>query len=197
MHPGSAAVAVAALAVWLHLGGEPAADAARPRAGRPSASDEPSLYARRLELFKELLPSLRRVLVLADPIDPAGPDVVRAVRAVAARLRLHLEERQVTSQVDIEGMFATLAPGEVEAVYIASPRLAANFSLLLTGLATERRLPIASHDPRWAEHGALFSYGGSPPELVINLATARSLGLLVPQSLRRRATTLIDRAGRP
>ncbi len=178
--------------------------------------------AKRLELFKELVPRLRRVLVLIDPQDPVTRRVQGEVEKAGAALKLHLVERKVSHEADIEGLFRALKRGEVAGVFVASPSLYSKFSSLILRLAFDRRIPLASHWKGVVEQGALFSYSGnlqsvggeaaryvdkilkgakpadlpvqelSRFELVINLKTAKTLGLTIPQSALVRADELIQ-----
>jgi putative ABC transport system substrate-binding protein len=175
------------------------------------------------ELFKQLVPGLRRLLVLSDPDDPGVPAYRREVRQVGATLKFQLVERDVRSQTDIERVFASLSRSAVDGVFIASLNLRVKFHALILRLASERHLPVAGHRKEWVEQGALFSYaesirevgraaaaryvdkilrGAKPadlpieayehPELVLNLKTARALGLTIPQSLLQRADQVIE-----
>ncbi len=178
--------------------------------------------AKQIELFRELVPTLRRLLVLVDPDEPTMPRILADVRSAAAVLQLRLQEREARKPPDLERVFAALKPGEVDGVYVASQRLRANHSALLIELASTRRLPLASHRKEWVERGALFSYAtdvaglgrvaaryvdrilkGAKPgdlpveqaakfELVINLKAARALGLTIPQSVLLRADALVQ-----
>ncbi len=179
------------------------------------------LPAKRLELFKELVPRLRRVLLLIDPHDPVTGRVLGEVEKAGAALKLHLVERRVSHEVDIEGVFRFPKRGEIDGVFVASPSLYSKFSSLILRLASERRIPLASHWKWVVAQGALFSYSGnlqsvggeaagyvdkilkgakpanlpvqelSRFELVINLRTAKALGLKIPQSVLSRADEVI------
>jgi len=180
------------------------------------------VLAKRMEVFKELVPRLGSLLVLIDPQDRAMRQQVAEVRNAADTLKLQLVEREVTRQDDVERVFGSLKPGEVQGVFIASRSLATKFPSLVLGLAAERSLPVPGHRKEWAEEGALFSYGansravgqdaatavdkilrGARPadlpveqvtrlELVINLKTAQTLGLTIPQSVLLQATEVIQ-----
>jgi len=175
------------------------------------------------ELFKQLVPGLRRLLVLSDPDDPGVPLYRRQVGQVGAALKFQLVERDVRSQTDIERVFAALSHGTVDGVFIASLNLRVKFHSLILRLASEHHLPVAGHRKEWVERGALFSYaesirevgraaaaryvdkilkGARPadlpieayehPELVINLKTAKALGLTIAPSLLQRADQVIE-----
>lgn len=180
------------------------------------------VLAKRMELFKELVPRLRSLLVLIDPQDRAMPQQIAEVRKAANTLKLQLVERQVTRQNDVERVFGSLKPEEVQGVFVASSSLVTKFPSLVIRLAAERRLPVPSHRKEWVEKGALFSYGanfravgqdtatyvdkilkGARPadlpveqvtrlELVISLKTAKALDLTIPPSLLQRADQVIE-----
>jgi putative ABC transport system substrate-binding protein len=177
---------------------------------------------KKLELFTQLVPSLRRVLVLQDPDDPLTPVLLPKLREAGAALKLQLVERAATDQAAIERLFGSLQPGEVDGVYVLSPNLQVKFSARLIRLTAERGLPLPGYRKEWAEQGALFSYAsdiravgkdaaryvdkilkGARPgdlpveqrlhfELVINLKTARGLGLTIPPLLLYQADQVIQ-----
>jgi putative tryptophan/tyrosine transport system substrate-binding protein len=176
---------------------------------------------KKLELFKALVPHLRRVLVLQDPADPLTPSLLAELRTAGAALKLQLMEQAVTEQADIERVFGALPRGDVDGVYVLSPNLLVKFSALVIRHATERSLPVPAHRKEWVRQGALFSYAsdrravgreaaayvdkilkGAKPgdlpvqramrfELVINLKTADALGLTIPPTVLFQATEII------
>ena len=177
--------------------------------------------AKRLELFKELVPRLRRVLVLGDPHDPVAPRQLAEVQKAAEILKLRLVQRDAADQADLERAFRAVKPGDVDGVIAASVDLEIKFTSLLIGLASAKRLPLASYRKERVHEGALFSYApdtasvaplaaeyvhkilkGTKPadlpvqqptkfELVLNLKTAKALGLTIPQSVLVRADEVI------
>lgn len=176
---------------------------------------------KKLALFKELVPRLRNVLVLSDPQDPATGRLLSEARNGAHTLNIHLVEREAINQTDVEHVFASLKQGNVHGVFVVSPNLLTKFPSLTVRLASEKRLPLAMHRKEWVEQGAFFSYAsdlaavgpfaaryvdkilkGAKPgdlpveqptkfELVINLKTAKRLGLTIPQSVLYRADKVI------
>jgi putative tryptophan/tyrosine transport system substrate-binding protein len=99
-------------------------------------------YAKKLELFKELVPHLRRVLVLVDPHDSLTPTLLPEVQRAVAALQLQLMVRDVTTHAGIEQVFSALTPGEVEGVFPASNNLETNFPAVTLRLALTHRLPM-------------------------------------------------------
>ena len=176
---------------------------------------------KRLELLKSIAPTTHRVLVLVAIDDPSAPESLATLRQAAAALKLELLERPVRDESDIKRVFASIKPGEVQAVFIAASTLTTKFPSLILRLATERKMPMSMHRKDWAERGALFSYGADYPamgrdaarlvdrilrgtrpadlpveqvtkvEFVINLKTAKALGLTIPPSLLLRADEVI------
>ena len=115
--------------------------------------------AKQMELFKELVPRLKRPLVLFDASDPVSLRWLPELRRAATTLKIQLAERQVASQADLERVFAAIKPGDADGIFIASTKLRTKFHALILELASKQRLPVASHRKEWVERGALFSYG--------------------------------------
>jgi ABC-type uncharacterized transport system substrate-binding protein len=178
--------------------------------------------AKRVELLKEVMPHLKRLLLLFDPSDPTSLQELAAVRVAATARKLQLVERAARTQADIEQVFASVERENIQAVVVVSG-LVTSFPSLVIRLAAERHLPIPGHRKEWAEQGALFSYGanyfsvgrtdgarlvdqmlkGTKPtalpveqiarlELGINMKTAKALGLTIPPSLLQRADQVIE-----
>jgi len=180
------------------------------------------LLAKRIEMFKEINPRLRRLLVLLDPQDLAMPQQLAEVRRAAKVLGIELSEREVSLQPEVERVFGSLRRGQVQGVFVASSSLVTKFFSLIIRLAAKGNLAVPGHRKEWAERGALFSYGanfhavgrgaaryvdkilkgGRPAdlpveqvtrlELVINLRTAKALGLTIPPSIMVRADQVIE-----
>jgi ABC-type uncharacterized transport system substrate-binding protein len=176
---------------------------------------------KQLELFKELVPRLRRVLVPFDPKDPSNPRYLTEIRTTAKSLKLLLAEREATTQAEVERVFSSLNPGDVDGIFLLSPNLRTRFPSLFLRLASEKRLPMAIHRKELVEQGALFSYahdlaaigplaakyidrifkGANPADLpfqepsnfefVVNLKTAKALGLTIPPNVLTRADKVI------
>ena len=180
------------------------------------------LPVKALELFKELVPKLQRLLVLIDPNDPETPRRLAETVTAATHLKLTLVRREASSVANLERVFGALKRHEIDGIFVVSPYLYTKLSSLLIRLAADKRLPLPSHRKEWVEQGALFSYRhdlaadgvsaaryvdrilkGTKPadlpvvqptkfELVINLKTAKALGLTVPQTLLQRADHVIQ-----
>jgi ABC-type uncharacterized transport system substrate-binding protein len=182
----------------------------------------PDYPAKQLEIFTEILPGLHRVLLLVDPKDPVTPRQLAEVRQAATALRLERVERHATDEADVRRVFTSLRPRDVDGVFVVSPNLYLRFTSLIMTSALAKRLPVAWHQRHGAAEGALFSYGsdlaavgvdaaryidkilkGTHPgelpvpqfmrfELVINLKTAKALGLTIPPTILFQATEVIQ-----
>ena len=181
----------------------------------------PVQIAKQIELFREVVPGLRRPLVLIDPTDPVTQRELAQIRKTASALNLRLVERMVTTRADIERVFRSLKVKEVDGVIVPSHTLRTNHPSLVLRLASDRELPLASHLKKWVKRGGLFSYsadlvpigraaattvdkilkGAKPTDipverprkfnLVINLKTAEALGVTIPPEVLLRATKVI------
>ena len=182
----------------------------------------PDYPDKQLEIFTEILPGLRRILLLIDPKDPVTPRQLAEVRQAATTLRLERVERQATDEADVRRVFTALQPQDVDGVFVVSPNLYLRFTSLIMQSARTKRLPVAWHQRHGVEEGALFSYGsdlaalgveaahyidkilkGTPPgelpvqrfarfELLINLKTAKELGITIPPTVLFRADEVIQ-----
>ena len=114
--------------------------------------------AKELQLLKELMPRLKRPLLLFAEDDPASLRWLGYARQAARTLQLQPVERQAMRTSDVERVFAELKPGEVDSVFICSPHLRLDFHALILDQATKRRLPMVGYRAGWVERGALFSY---------------------------------------
>ncbi len=175
------------------------------------------LPAKRMELFKELVPGLRRLLVLTDPDDPTARRWLTEVRGAATALKLRLVEAEIRTPADLDRSGRAARPASGDGIFVLSVSLATNFTSAILRLGSERRVPVAGMFRTWVEQGALFSYapnfyaigrdaarhvdkllkGAKPADLpveqvsrfefLINLKTAKALGLTIPPSVLIRA----------
>jgi putative ABC transport system substrate-binding protein len=177
---------------------------------------------KRLELLKEALPEISRVAILWDVERVSNAADAAVLLAAARSLKLQLQQLDVTKAADFEPAFRAAQQGGAGAVVLVeSPRAVVNRTLIAQ-LALKHRLPVMSQFSRLVEAGGLMSYGpdlsdlfdraasyvdkilkGAKPgdlpieqptkfELVINLKTAKALGLMIPQSLMQRADHVIE-----
>ena len=180
----------------------------------------PQLAAKRLELLKETVPGLTRVAVLWDPshFDTYYRDMEQAARGLGVRLQL-VEARSAN---EIEAAVAAVQKGRAEAIFVAPSRMLNLQARRISELALNAKLPVIAAYANFTEAGGLISYGavaadmlaraaaqtdkilkgakvGDLPfeqaatfELVINMKTAKALGLTVPDKLRALADEVIE-----
>jgi len=183
---------------------------------------EYSISGKWLELLREIAPGVTRVAVLRDPSMAAGPAQFAAVQAVAPSLGVELRPVDVRDGNEIERAITTFAQNPNSGLIVTGSPLASSHRDLIIMLAARHRLPAVYFAQYWAAAGGLISYGsdfvdqfrraagyvdrilkGEKPadmpvqaptkyELVINLKTAKALGLTVPQSLLARADEVIE-----
>jgi ABC-type uncharacterized transport system substrate-binding protein len=187
-----------------------------------STDSIPELMAKLLELLKEIMPRTRRVAVLANPDTPqAGTPTFQAMQSTAGSLKVELERFEARGPSEFESAFSRMAKSRVDAVVVPSSALFNYNVAALADLAAKKRLPSAGIKA-FAEAGGLIGYGLNFPEmdrraayfvdrilngvkpadlpiqqptkfdLVINLRTAKALGLTIPQSLLLRADQVIQ-----
>ena len=180
------------------------------------------LDAKRLEIFKEAVPRMTRVAILWNPDNPTGIPQRNRMTLAAEALGVQIRVLEARSASEIDNVFAVSAAERLDVMLVlADPMLDVERKRIID-LAMRNRLPVASLFRSWAEAGGLFSYGPDPIEsyrrlaiyadkifkgakpadlpveeptkyeLVINLKTAKALGLTVPQSLVVRADELIQ-----
>jgi putative ABC transport system substrate-binding protein len=179
------------------------------------------LSAKRLELFKEAVPRITRVAVLADPAIPNYVAVMKGLEETARSLRLKLQILEVRHPGDLDTAFSAISRDRVEALFMAPAPVFFAESRQIADFSSKRRLPSSCTSGEYAEVGCLMSYGvsqtdsfrraayfvdkilkGAKPgdlpvqqptkfELVINLRTAKQIGVTIPQSVLYRADKVI------
>jgi len=182
----------------------------------------PELNVKRLELLKEVVPGLSRVAVMWDPGIRGALLEYKATEEAARSLRLQLQSVEVTQPDDIEPAFSAFTTGRAEALIVVSSTLTLDKRAQIANLALKNRLPSINGPRTFPEAGGLMAYGsslddrwrrsatfvdkilkGAKPgdlpveqptkfELIINLKTAKALGLTLPPSLLRRADEVIQ-----
>jgi len=180
------------------------------------------IVTKRLELLKEIVPSASRVAVLLNPVNPAHAPQLRAVRAAAPALGLTVLALEVREPDDINRAFAILGKERASGLLILGDRMLGTHVTRTAELAIKSRQPTMFTQRGSVEAGGLMSYGanfaelyrqlgtyidrilkGTKPadlpieqatkfELVINLKTAKALGLTIPPSLLSRADEVIQ-----
>jgi putative ABC transport system substrate-binding protein len=182
----------------------------------------PDLSGKRLELLREIIPSLSRMAVLWNPDDPAAALSLRATEAAAKALGIELHSVAIRMASDFDSAFVSVTQARPEAFVILSAPIMAAYSERIAEFALRFKLPAIFVDEIFPKAGGLMSYGtsldssvrrsaiyvekilkganaGELPveqptkfELVINLKTAKALGLTLPPSLLARADEVIE-----
>ena len=181
----------------------------------------PELVGKHLELLKEVVPKVSRVAVLGNPSNPGTTSQVQAAGAAAQALGLQLQLMEARDPSDLEHAFEAMKRARVDAVLVLVDAMFGSQRERIARLAIQHRLPAVSGLTRHAHAGDLLAYGasrvdvyrraatyvdkilkGAKPadlpveqptkfELVINLKTAKALGLTIPPSLLARADQVI------
>ena len=184
------------------------------------ATTSADFAGKRLELLRAIVPSLRRVAVLWHPANPSNPIQLKGAEAAARALGMRLEPVSIQGPNDFDSA-SKAVPGTDGLLFLESP-LFTTHRARLAELAARSRLPAIYGQREYVEVGGLMSYGthfkdlyrraawyvdkilkGARPgdlpveqptnfELVINLKTAKALGLTIPQSLLQRADQVIE-----
>jgi len=180
------------------------------------------LSGKRIELLKETFPSIAHVGLLQNMGNPVSPPQWEATQVAAKELSVSAELFDVRSDRDIASAFVTIAARKLDALSVGIDALTQAKAKMIVGLAAEHKLLTAYPAREFVDVGGLLSYGpsypdlyfraaglidkifkGAPPgdlpveqptklELVINLKTAKALGLTVPPSLLARADEVIE-----
>jgi putative ABC transport system substrate-binding protein len=181
----------------------------------------PDLLGKRLELLKAVVPKLSRVALLRNPGNPADTAMLREAEAAARALGVRLQPLEARNSQEIDSAFAAMTRERVGALLILPDGVFLSQRSQIAELAVKRRLP-SIYGTEYAEAGGLMSYGanyldlvrreatfvdkilkGAKPadlpvaqptkfELVINLRTAKAIGVTIPPSLLQRADQIID-----
>jgi len=177
------------------------------------------LTAKRLQLLKETMPRLSRVAVLSNPDSTSHPKVIEELKLVAPSLGIELYFVSARAPQEFSAAFSAVTRARAQVLYVIDDAFFAKNRKPILTFAAERRLPIFG-DKGFAE-GALICYGadfgdlyyraagyvdkilkGAKPselpieqptkfELLVNLKTARALGITIPESILLRADEVI------
>jgi putative ABC transport system substrate-binding protein len=182
--------------------------------------DFPEFRTKLLELLKEVVPSLSKIAVIWDP--NSGPAQLKSIEVAAEAIKLKLEKLEVRNAAEMNQAFDTAKRAEVDAaIILSSPFVGAN-AKLAAELTLRHRLPAVTLFSEFTRNGGLMSYGpnildiyrrvggiaakvlrGSKPadlpvelttnfEFVVNLKTAKALGIIVPTGLLNAADEVIE-----
>jgi putative ABC transport system substrate-binding protein len=185
------------------------------------SSQAPDTASKRLELLREVIPGLHRLAILAEAANPYVEAEVRAVQVAAHSLGLAVDPFEVRRGEDIAPVFEALK-GRAQALYVPPTPIMFVNRLRINILALAARLPTMHFVREYVEEGGLMSYGpnwphmwrraadlvdkilrGAKPadipveqptkfDLVINMTTARALGLQIPDKLLALADEVIE-----
>jgi putative ABC transport system substrate-binding protein len=181
----------------------------------------PETGGKRLELLKEVIPGISRVAVLWNPTNPGSKITLKETEVAAKALGLQLQILEVRGPDDFEGAFRAATKEHAGAVTIIPDTMLRSQQRRIHELATKNRLPTIFNSGEYVVAGGLMSYGasiadlyrraatyvdkilkGTKPadlpveqpkkfDLVINLKTAKQIGLTIPQSVLYRADKVI------
>jgi putative ABC transport system substrate-binding protein len=180
-----------------------------------------NLEGKRLELLRELLPGAKRIALVWNPATPSSVNAMHEAQAAALRLGMSIQPFEARSPAELRTAFASIPAQDVDAMMVlADPVLGFERASILA-FAAQRRLPAIYFWREFVQEGGLMSYGtrladvfsraaqyvdkifrGTKAadlpieqpttfELVINLRTAKALGLTLPPSLLLRADDVI------
>jgi len=182
----------------------------------------PELIGKQLELLKEIVPRLSRVAVLRNPTSPTHPLSLREAEVAARSLGIQLEVLEARGPDEFEMAFAAMTRKRAGALNVLGDGMFFLHRTRIAALAAKYRLPAIFAQRQHADAGGLMAYGsslrdnfrraatfvdkilkGAKPadlpveqptkfELVINLKTAKALGLTIPQSMFIRADEVIQ-----
>jgi putative tryptophan/tyrosine transport system substrate-binding protein len=182
----------------------------------------PEIFGKDIELLRALLPELRRVAVLSNSAGPNHAPMISNVRSAARTLGVELLLLDAAKPDEFDGAFAAMAKERVEALFVFGDPMFNVHRVRLADLAVRHRLPAMYTNRPHVEAGGLMCYGpnfsdlwrraaayvdkilkGARPadlpveqptkfELVINLKTAKALGLEIPATLLIRADEVIE-----
>jgi putative ABC transport system substrate-binding protein len=182
----------------------------------------PELEGKRLELLKQALPKLSRLAVLANPTNPFVIAALKHSQRAAEELHVKLQRVDVRQPEEFGNAFSIIAKERPDALVVIADRFMLAHRAQIVAFGTTSRLPGMFPYGEFVEEGGLMAYGPSYPdmfrrstsyvdkilkgakpadlpvqqaskfELVINLKTAKALGLTIPPSLLLRADKVIE-----
>ena len=182
----------------------------------------PDIAGKRLELLTEAVPNLTRVAVLWDPTESGRRELVKDTEVVAPGLRLRLQALEARNGREIGSAFTAMTRERAGAVLVYGSSMLAAHRATIAELAATSRLPTTATAREWMDAGFFMSYGtslndmyrrapyfvdrilkGTKPsdlpveqptkfDLVVNLKTAKAIGLTIPQTLLQRSDHVIE-----
>ena len=179
------------------------------------------LTGKRLEILKEMLPKLSRVLIIYNPNNPIAVEAAALAREAARHFGVQLIERHASSVEELRQRVGALKAKEADAYFYISDAMVTSQAQLVIDMAMSKKLPTMFSEQSLVAMGGLASYGqnfhetgrlsakyvqkimtGAPPgdlrveivdkfEMVINLKTAKQIGLTIPPNVLARAEKVI------
>src|SRR5262249_46385935 len=179
------------------------------------------LTGKRLEILKEIIPKLTRVVTFYNPNNPMATEAAALAREAARHFRVQLIERHVTSVEELRQALQALKAKEVDAYFYTTDGMVTSQAQLVIDMAMSKKLPTMFSEQSLVVMGGLASYGqnfyeigrlsakyvqkviaGAQPgdlrvetvdkfELAMNLKTAKQIGVTIPQSVLFRADKVI------
>ena len=179
------------------------------------------IIGKRLELLKQAIPKISRVAVLVNPNDPGHAAIPGNIESEARGLRVQLQRVEASGAEALDKAFASMVRGRADALLLPESPMFSGNRRRISEFAIAKRLATAAGGPHFAETGTLLSYGasvfdlcqrsaffvdkilkGAKPgdlpierptkfDLVINLKTAKQIGVTVPQNVLARADKVI------
>jgi putative tryptophan/tyrosine transport system substrate-binding protein len=182
----------------------------------------PEIAGKRLELLREAVPGITRIAVLWNPANPSAAPQMKDTGAAAHSFGLRVRSLESRDVSQLDGAFTAAVQDQARAVIVLSDGALYGRRVQIAQLATRHRLPCVAWTPEFADSGCLFAYGanvvemhrraanivdrilkGANPadlpveqptkfELVVNLKTAKALGLTIPPAMLARADRVIE-----
>ena len=180
------------------------------------------LTSKRLEILKEILPALRRVVAFYNPNNEVAVADTKSAREAARQLKIEIVERQVTSVEELRLGVMALKAHDADAYFYTNDAMVMSQAQFIIDTARAKKLPTMFSVPSLAAQGALAGYGvpydevgrvaaryvqrvltGTSPQnlpveslsrvqLGVNLKTAREIGVTIPQALLLRADEVMQ-----
>ena len=179
------------------------------------------LTPKRLEILKEILPKLRKVVTFYNPNNPVPNEAAQLGREAARQMKIQFIERHATSIDELRQDLQNIKPGEVDAYFYVSDAWITTQAQIIIQASLAKKLPTMFQEQSLVAAGGLASYGqnyheigrisaklvqkvltGTHPqdlrvetadkfEMAINLKTAKQIGLTIPPNVLARADKVI------